>query len=174
MTLNFHGIPYQEIALDACLPMAERFQTEGRRWHIHVLSPGCLHNPFGEDYALVIEDDTTSTPYIANSGAGFPEVDKVLVKMLHGDDILDAPVAHPDAGARSSRLLAHLRGLQDNGEPWHHHMHFPTCVFNPHAGHWAISIESPGLVFAESFAEEPVAVLREVEVLYFRNLASAD
>ena len=127
-----------------------------------------MHNPY-PGYALVIEDDAANTPYIADSGANFPEVDKDLVRMLHGADILDA-----DTAAASEmpplRLLDHLMALQSAQIPWHHHMHFPSCAFNPHPGKWSISIESPDILFAGAFGTEPVDVLREVEVLYFGNL----
>jgi hypothetical protein len=53
---------------------------------------------------------------------------------------------------------------------WHHHMHFPTCAFNPHPGQWSISVESPDETFSEVFVEEPRDILREIEVIYFENL----
>lgn len=169
--LSFRGITYRQIALADCLDLGRALQAAGGAWHSHVLSPGCSHNPFDGHYAIVIEDDATGTPHIAEGGTAFPEVDKQLVKMLHGDDILDAAKAVGGAEvAKSSRLLAHVMTLQEAGLPWHHHMHFPGCAFNPHPGRWAISVESPDCQFAEAFAAEPVAILREVEVIYFGNL----
>jgi hypothetical protein len=167
MTLNFRGIPYQQIALDACLPLAQRFQAERKVWHFHILPPDCLHNPFAGEYALVMEDDTNARPYIAQAGDSFPEVDKVLVRMLHGDSILDVSASVEPEELASSRILAHLRDLHRSVATWHHHMHFPGCVINPLPGQWAISVESPGFLFVEAFAEEPIGVLREVELLFF-------
>lgn len=167
MTLNFRGIPYQQIALDACLPLAQRFQAEHKDWHFHILPPDCLHNPFPGEYALVMEDDTSATPYIAQAGDSFPEVDKVLVRMLHGDSILDVSASAEPEELAGSRILAHLRDLHMSGANWHHHMHFPGCVINPLPGQWSISVESPGFLFVEAFAEERIGVLREVELLFF-------
>ena len=118
-------------------------------------------------FDLVIEDDTDGKAYIAPS-SGFPEVDKDLVKMLHGDDILSEEAA--GKAPIKSPLLDRLRDLDVRDVPWHHHMNFPACAFNPTKGKWAITVESAEGTFHESYDDEPVDVLREVEVLYFRKL----
>ncbi|WP_421699079.1 hypothetical protein [Ancylobacter sp.] len=169
-----HGdITYRVIALEQCLPLVEGFVAAGTKWHSHVLSPGCAFNPYGELYAIVVEDDDAHVAYIAPS-EGFPEVDKVFVKMLHGDDILDegaARTADP-AEVAGSALLKRLREIDARGVHWHHHMNFPACALNPHRGHWAITVESDAGTFSERYEDEPKAVLREIEVIYFRNLAA--
>ena len=160
---DFHSIPMVE-----CLALAQGLQAAGKEWHSHVLSPGCLHNPFPEAYAMVIENGSEGIAYMAEGAATFPEVDKVLVKMLHGEDIIDATKLASDPPP--SLLLHNLSWLQERRVPWHHHMHFPTCVFNPHPGRWAISVEAPDISMSEAYPDEPVEVLRQVEVLYFANL----
>lgn len=165
------GIDYRQIALADCRPMAEAIAARGRTWHSHVLSPGCAHNPFAGVYAVIVEDDGEGIAYIAEGTADFPEVDKELVQLLHGADILDAgKAAGAEAAARSSLLVAHIMRLEERGLAWHHHIHFPGCAFNPMPGRWAISVEAEGSFFAEAFSGEPVDVLREVEVIYFANL----
>lgn len=172
MTVIEHrGIAFRRIELAACLALGERLRDGGGPWHSHVLSPGCAHNPFTSRYAIVIEDDAAGIPYIAEGTSQFPEVDKDLVRMLHGPDILDASQAKGGAAAQGSPLLAHLMALQAATTRWHHHMHFPACAINPHPGRWSISVESPQGTFSEAFAEEPRDILREVEVIYFANLA---
>ncbi|WP_127904335.1 hypothetical protein [Solirhodobacter olei] len=159
---------YRSIPMSECLPLAERLQAAGTKWHSHVLSPACRHNPFPEVYAIVIEDGRAGTAYIAEGSATFPEVDKDLVKMLHGEDIIDATKLACDPPA--SILLHNLNWLQERRISWHHHMHFPTCVFNPHPGQWSISVEAPNISMSEAYSDEPIEVLRRVEVLYFANL----
>lgn len=167
MTVTHRGITFQQIDQGDCLALAENLAKDGKHWHSHVLSPGCQHNPF-PGYALVIEDDDAGIPFIADCSTAFPEVDRDLVKMLHGADILDAN--QPAGTIPQSQVLDHLAVLQEKMTKWHHHMHFPGCAFNPHPGKWSISVESPDLLVAEAFETEPVDILREVEVLYFANL----
>lgn len=163
------SIDWQRILLSDCEGLARRLQAAGGHWHSHVLSPGCAHNP-GPDYAVVIEDDDAGVSYLAKGTGEFPEVDKVLVRMLHGDDILDATKADGTKAPPASALLSRVRDLDARRVPWHHHMHFPACVFNPHPGLWSISVESPEGTFSESYADEPRGILREVEVLYFATI----
>lgn len=172
-TLIHGDIAYRVIALEHCLPLVEGFVAAGTAWHSHVLSPGCAFNPYEGRYAIVVEDDGAHVAYIAPSD-GFPEVDKQFVKMLHGDDILDADAAAAGdpAETAASALLARLRAIDGRGVHWHHHMNFPACALNPHRGRWAITVESDEGTFSESYDDEPKAVLREIEVLYFRNLAA--
>ncbi|QIB34962.1 hypothetical protein [Ancylobacter pratisalsi] len=172
-TLTRGDITYRVIALEYCLPLVEGFIAAGTKWHSHVLSPGCTFNPYEGLYAIVVEDDGAHVAYIAPS-QGFPEVDKTFVKMLHGDDILDegtARAADP-AEVAGSALLARVREIDAQGVHWHHHMNFPACALNPHRGHWAITVESDAGTFSESYDDEPKTVLREIEVIYFRNLAA--
>lgn len=171
-TVSFGGVSFTRITLEDCLPLAQRLQAAGTPWHSHVLSPGCRHNPFPDHYAVVIEDDGAAIAHIAEGTTAFPEVDKALVKMLHGDDILD-PAAQTGAGAETA-LLQQLQAVQARGEPWHHHMHFPSCVFNPHPGAWSIAVECRSGAFSQAFPAEPVDVLRAVEVLYFGNLTAGE
>jgi len=164
-----HGaVVYRIIPLEDCLDLANALRAAGRKWHSHVLSPGCLHNPLPEQFGVVIEDDADGIAYLAHS-RDFPEVDKDLVKMLHGDDILDAGKACGDnEKVAASTLLPRVREIAAGGAHWHHHMHFPDCVFNPHRGLWSISVEDGrGGVFSETYDDEPVDVLREIEVIYF-------
>lgn len=173
-TLSHKALTFTVIPMDQAVPMGERLSAEKKRWHSHVLSPGCMHNPFDGHYAVVVEDDEAHITYIAEGTETFPEEDKVLVKMLHGDDILDPSAAKGGAEtAKESLLLAHIMGLQAKGRHWHHHMHFPDCAFNPHPGKWSIGVESPNAFYAEAFDDEPVDILREVEVIYFGNLPKA-
>lgn len=169
--LHHGGIAYRIVPPDDCLALGTALHASGKKWHLHVLSPDCIHNPAPGRYGLVIEDDTDGIAYLAFSDT-FPEADKDLVKLLHGDDILDASMVSA-AGREAmpaSPLLARIIELDASGAEWHHHMHFPDCVFNPHRGHWSISVEDgKGGVFSEAYDGEPADILREIEVIYFRR-----
>jgi hypothetical protein len=168
-TITHRGVVYGIVALESCLQLAQELRRTGKKWHHHVLSPGCVYNPYPVGYALVIEDHAGSVAHIAPSD-GFPTVDKDLVRLLHGDDILDEAkvLANPDA--MTAALLRVVAELDAKGAAWHHHMHFPACVLSPHKGKWSIAIESAGRAVYETYDEEPVETLRAIEVSYFRNL----
>jgi len=164
------GISFTEIALETCLELGQTLDRDGKAWHIHVFSPVCRFNPYPGAYGLVIEDNTAGITYIARSDV-FPEVDKDLVKILHGDDVLDEGKGGAVAGAREVSFLDRITKLDGARANWHHHMSFPDCVFNPHAGKWTIMIESDAEPpFHETFDDEPLDLLREIEVLYFKHL----
>jgi hypothetical protein len=163
-------VSFRKILLSECGPLGDRLQAENIPWHFHVLTPDCEHNPFRGNFSIVIENQAEQLPYIADAGDTFPDVDRHLVALLHGDDILDANMSK--GNANGSPLVVHLKELQSGGISWHHHMFFPDCVFNPMPGKWVISIESSAPTFTESYLAEPVDVLREVELLCFSNLGS--
>jgi hypothetical protein len=166
-------VSYAVVQLDSCLELALELRRGGKTWHSHVLSPGCIHNPYPGSYSIVIENDSDGLAHIAPS-EGFPDIDKDLVRILHGDDILDASkaVGGKDEASISSEILRRVFDLDAKGIAWHHHMHFPSCALSPHKGKWCIGIESSTGIFSESFDAEPVSILREIEVVYFRNLAA--
>ncbi len=160
------GVTLWVIPMDSCLDRAQGFVDAGTPWHSHVLSPRCVHNPFPR-HAILIEDDTRHRVFAASSEE-FPEVDKSLVQMLHGHSVLDPERRRTvSEGGFESRSLDRARDLLARDQPWHHHMYFPACSFNPVPRRWTILVESGEEPVSESWPDEPLDVLRELEVLYF-------
>ena len=170
-TLKHNGITYTEIESDSCVAFGTSLHEAGKKWHIHVLPPACPYNPYAKFYAMVIEDDSEGRAYISPSEA-FPEADRVLVQLLHGEDVLQSAShdEHCEHALVSSPLLDRVRRLSNEGTHWHHHMHFPECVINPHPGQWTLSIDTENEQFTEIYADEPFDVLRELEVIHFAEL----
>jgi hypothetical protein len=163
---------FVEIEMGECLDLALGWNAAGVAWHSHALSPGCAFNPYSDKYAVVIENDDEHIAYISPS-VEFPEVDKQLVKLLHGDDIMDADKTTAAKGdhALSSPLLERVVKIDARGGAWHHHMNFPKCQLSPTPERWTITVESEEGVFTESYTDEPITVLRELEVIYFKRFA---
>lgn len=165
-TVTATTMTYTVIPMERCIDLAEALRSASRRWHSHALWPGCVENPF-PDFGVVIEDPEAGTSYAAAS-EGFPEVDKQLVRMLHGNDILD-----PDRGVATtgetvlSTTLDQARTAAAQGQAWHHHMCFPDCAFNREPGKWTMLLEVGGDTSWESWDSEPVDVLWEFEILTF-------
>lgn len=162
---------YDEVALSDCSGMAHELQRQGRSWHIHVLAPDCVMNPKPGQYAFVLEDGSREKIHVAFSEERPREVNLELLKLLHGDDVLDRPGSADASAQVASRLLSRIRDLDARGVGWHHHMHFPDCMLNPEPGKWTIALEAgdSDAVETETFAEEPHDVLAAIEVIYFSN-----
>jgi hypothetical protein len=169
---------YTEVPLKDCLSLGTRLIQEGHHVHFHVLSPDCKFNPDPDRYAFLIENNSEDITYLAFSES-FPEVDKDLTKLQFGDSILDEASSRlAETGfVEHSIVLRRILDLQKEGRTWHHHMHFPRCVLNPQKGRWTISVEAngqPEKSTVEAYEERPTDILREIEILYFRNLEKQD
>lgn len=165
---------YTEIPLEDCLDLGTRLIEERYKVHFHVLSPDCKFNPEPSQYGFLIEDNTKGITYLAFSES-FPEVDKALTMLLFGDSIVDAGSSRlcEKGFVERSVVLRRILELQNKGRKWHHHIHFPECVLNPKKGKWAISVEEDdqqGQVTVEVYEGKPTDIIREIEILYFKNL----
>lgn len=169
-TLTHRSVAYTVVPLDSVLDTATSLQRAGRRWHSHVLMPGCIHNPYTGRFAVVVEDDG-GRAHISESDE-FPDVDRALVTMLHGDTILRPGhlSAVQSEVVAASTILERVADIDRRHTRWHHHMHFPRCALSPMPDHWTIAVESETGDFVEAFDAEPVDVLRELEVLFFARL----
>ncbi|TKI06998.1 hypothetical protein [Martelella alba] len=167
--INHLGMVYNEIPIEDVLKLAHELIKQGKAWHSHAISPGCHFNPYPDRYAVMLEDNTDNIITISPS-VTFPEVDKQLVKLLHGDDILGTEIP-PDceAVARASPLLSKVLVFERQGVRWHHHMNFPECLMTPHTTQWTMTVESEQGVLEEQYDEEPKDILKCLEMLYFRH-----
>ncbi len=165
-TFTFGDIEYRIIPIENCVAVGRQLHERQANWHIHVLSPGCRYNPFSDFYCMVIEDNDQHIAYLATSVV-FPEADKILVRLLHGDAILDSPPDCRHESALNSSAVKLVEELQENQHAWHHHMHFPDCMLNPEPGRWAISIESESVRHYEIYDAEPTGPLNVIESIYF-------
>lgn len=170
-TIISRSLTYTVVPLDTVLDIANGFRQAGRRWHSHVLSPDCAHNPYAGQFAIVIEDDKGQASIAVSTV--FPEADRALVKMLHGDTITDRASSSAVTGATTSRASAlpgRIAEIDRHRLAWHHHMHFPGCALSPRPSRWTVAVESDDGDFFETFDGEPIDVLRELEVLYFAHM----
>ena len=161
-----------EITIEECRKKAKLWHAQKDSWHFHVLAPQCAFNTRRDNYALVLENRTDIRTYVVFSESEFVKVSQELVKLLHGDRILDKDEAKASRGSEKIQaVLRRARELNQRNLAWHHHMLFPDCVFNKHSGKWNIVFEDKQ---DESVVEivydvEPVDDLRLIEVLYFHR-----
>lgn len=163
----------QEIPMDQICELARNWQAAGESWHFHVLFPGCMFNLQSNQYALVMENRTSYQTYVVYSDVGFTKVNQGLVKLLHGNKILDKEQTAIDlVDTPIKPLLERCKAYSQNNIVWHHHMFFPDCIFNQYPGKWNIVLEGrdqPQIINA-LYDQEPVEDLRKIEVAYFKEI----
>ncbi len=161
----------QDMTLDEIREMVRTWCDGGVRWHFHALAPGCVFSAQRDRYALVLENRTDRRTYVVYSDEAFAEISQELVKILHGESILDKEQAREVSDNEMfQRTMERAQDLQQKGVAWHHHMLYPDCIFNQHRGKWNIVFESgeDGEIVEMLYEEEPTADLRTIEVAYFR------
>ncbi|MDA0702873.1 MAG: hypothetical protein O3A96_06495 [Proteobacteria bacterium] len=163
---------YAPATVADCVAAAERFAAAGNDWHNHVLKPDCLLNPHPGLYGLVIENTTTGEILAYFDKINPIAEEKYIVELRHGKNITQSAGSDGGDAAKTAEpaLLGHARALTDEGADWHHHMLMPGCIFNPNPGRYTITLEKSGggaVLDSHISDDEPDAVLREVEHLFF-------
>lgn len=150
---------------------ARELQQEGRNWHFHILYPGCVFNTQSHQYALVLEDRSSDQTFVTYSDKSFLKINRELLNIYYGDSYLENPISEYNQVNHASKLLDQVDVFRQNHIPWHHHMLFPDCIFNQYPGKWNIVLEGdrPNLIFNELFDDEPLEVLRQLEIRYLER-----
>ena len=149
---------------------AKDWHCAGKSWHFHMLTPDCMLNEVPHKQAFVLENSTDQTAYVAYSEKRFMKEGEELLKILHGDNVMDtAEVTGTSTHTDMKRVLEKIQQLTLEGRPWHHHHLFPDCMFNVHKGKWCLLFEDKdaGETIELLYDEEPIADLREIEVLFY-------
>ena len=161
-----------EITIEECRKKAKLWHAQKDSWHFHVLAPHCAFNTRRDTHALVLENRTVNRTYVVFSDDKFVKVSQELVKLLHGDRILDKDKATTSRGSEKIQVVLQKASESNQGNlAWHHHMLFPDCIFNEHRGKWNIVFEDKqdDSVVEILYDVEPVDDLRLIEVLYFHQ-----
>jgi len=163
----------EETNIDDVRDKARLWQAQGKSWHFHMLTPTCALNPRKDRFAFVLENGTDHRSYVVYSEREHTQAGQELVRMLHGDNILDREEARTGGGGEKiQEILRRIEDLNDRRIPWHHHMLFPDCIFNRHEGKWNILFEDTERedIVELLYDQEPVDDLRKIEVLYYKEI----
>ncbi len=161
-----------ETTLEAIEAIAEKLCREERSWHFHILTKDCIFND-GADFALILESSDSQECFVNYCLEKPTELGKRLVKLLHGEDVLQE-VASGNAGeiqADGRRIITRAQELGHRGTLWHHHMLFPDCIFNEDKGKWTITLEDLERqeILKSVSNDEPKKVLREMERIFYQQ-----
>ena len=166
-----------EITIDQLKTKAQEFAQDHKKWHFHILTPGCQLNDT-DRYALVLENTTDGESFACFSDEPYMGVGKELVKLLHGDDVVKE-----DSGEEKSlepseqvkKILEKAGQLRAEGKPWHHHMLFPGCKYNKYGDKWVIIFEDKeaGEIIEAISDDEPKSDLEHIETLFYQQKKAA-
>lgn len=148
---------------------AKQFQSGGKKWHFHMLTPGCTFND-SKKHAFVLENTTDSEVYVTYSDKRYMAEGKELVQLIHGATIVSEGSTNlPEDNSTVNEMARRAEELNKRGVHWHHHMFFPDCIYNRHKGSWCIVFEDPetGKMLEHVSKDEPKEALRRIEVLYY-------
>lgn len=158
----------EEITIEQVMERAKEFQNQGKKWHFHMLTPDCMFN-VQDKQAFVLENVTDSHSFVVYSDTRYMEQGQKLVKMLHGEKILDNRPEKQEDDAAIEIIVEKAKKYNERGISWHHHMLFPHCIFNKHTGKWCIVFEDKeeNKIIDSLSEHEPKENLNKVEVLYY-------
>jgi hypothetical protein len=150
--------------------IANGLADSGRRWHFHIASAQCRLGDGDHDITFVLEDVSNDKVYRAQATQSDVAVGERLARRLHGSEVFDdssTTQALDELSAEQAALVQRARSLSESQTPWHHHMLFPDCAFNPSPGLWTLQLEAPGSSHTAASTCEPKAALSIIEKLFY-------
>jgi hypothetical protein len=155
----------QKVSARELMRKAGEMAKLAKSWHYHELSPGCRFNDRKLN-ALVLENETDRQCFVSYSEERPLEEGKMLVRLLHGETILEVKAGASPPSKEMQDILERARALNGKQKPWEHHLLFPECIFNTHKGGWVLVFEGDETI--ESITrEKPSAGLDELERLFY-------
>jgi hypothetical protein len=153
--------------------IAQKLNKEGKKWHFHILSPGCIFNK-NKQFALILEDSENDKQYIYLSLKKAVDTGQKLVELLHGKGVSKNKKTKQGKGMVSSKvqeIVAKAKELNNKGIAWHHHLLFPDCIFNTDPRYYTLVFEDPlnKKVIKDISKEEPKEALQLIESLLFAH-----
>jgi len=156
---------------DTILQTAQTLSQQKKSWHFHILTPQCQLNETNK-FALILENCTDSKSYVTYSEKLYMTAGKVLIQVLHGDDVIqETKTEHIPPSTEVKKLLKRAKELKELGTFRHHHMLFPDFIFNKNKGKWTIIFEDQekNEIIEKISDDEPKNDLQHIEALFYRQ-----
>ncbi|MFC1600625.1 hypothetical protein ACFL25_00940 [Patescibacteria group bacterium] len=152
---------------------AKKLNEECKRWHFHILAPGCKFNK-DKRYALILENTSDKEEFVHFCLKKPSRTGKKLVEMLHGKGISKKKKKEvhkklKKLSAKVEKMIKRATELNAKGFSWHHHVLFPDCMFNKDSRYWTLVFEDSlnHEVIEERFKDEPIEALLKIEPLFY-------
>lgn len=149
---------------------ANALSKSGKKWHFHILTPGCVFNK-EKKFALVLENSSGGETLVNYSDTKQEREGKVLLELLHGIKA-DEPLKQVmNASETTGEMVKRAEELTKKHIPWHHHALFPECIFNKSKGKWVVMLEDPETKkIVESVTDyKPEEDLQLIEPLFYKQ-----
>ena len=156
----------QEIPIQELLKKAHEFQRLKKKWHFHILLPGCKFNN-KKLHAFVLENETDIQYFVSYSKKRRMNEGKIMVKLLYGEMILENVEDEQHPPKEIECILERARALNKICEEWEHHLLSPKCIFNKNKGKWVNVFEDNEEVVESIMVYEPISDLKKIERLYY-------
>ena len=117
------------------LKTAKKLNNYGKKWHFHILTPGCDFNK-DKRFALILENTSDNEQFVHFSLKKPLETGKKLVEILYGKGISkNKKVSSKGEGKDNltqnvKQMIKTATELNLKGFSWHHHTLFPDCIYN--------------------------------------------
>lgn len=153
-----------ETSIEKIQEKAKVWRANGKRWHFHMLLPGCVFNERQHKHAFVLENTSDGEAYVFYSDEPQTKVDHELMLLLH-----DAKEQADTASDAIQPVLRRAKELNKRQVLWHHHIFFPGCMYSQNKAKWVIVFEEPqtGKVTEIVYEDQPFGDFRQIELLFF-------
>ncbi len=160
----------QEITLQETEEKAYQLANQAKNWHYHILTPACKFNT-QKRFAFVLENASDGQVFVAYVDNAPLDMGKKLLAVLHGRNMFANGEKQINLSSSAKIILDKAHALNNQGKFWHHHIFFPTCVFNKNQGQWTVAFEDQetGEVLESVSQNEPKEDQKAIETLYYQQ-----
>lgn len=164
----------KKVSAAKILSTAKKLDKEGKKWHFHILTPGCIFNK-DKRFALILENTPDNEQFVHFSLKKPAKTGQKLVEMLHGKGISKkrekTRKSIEKLSPKVQKMIERATELNAKGFSWDHHVLFPDCIFNKDSRYWTLVFEDSlnNEVIEERFKDEPIEAISKIEPLYYKQ-----
>ncbi|MEW5955202.1 MAG: hypothetical protein AB1626_01530 [Candidatus Micrarchaeota archaeon] len=157
----------KEITIAELIRKANEFEKHGKKWHFHILLPGCKFNKKKDVHSFILENESGNQYFVTYSKKRYLSEGAELVKLLYGETILEKPTSVTSGSKEINYMLGKAQAHNKNKRQWEHHLLFPNCILNKNKGKWVNVFEDEEEVVESITTYEPVDDLKRIEILHY-------
>lgn len=149
-----------------------RWEEAGDQWHFHMLPPTCAFSPTPLlQHCILLENRTCEATFGVFSAERDMRLGQDLARIIHAEVFSGPPSARTSPRWLKGWTIR-MQDLNARRIAWHHHMFFPDCILNRHAGSWVLAFEDAERPVPKerTFKLQPKSVFEIIEHLYWAQV----